>query len=349
MAAGGRALGAPAGVRAWELRDPLLRDLMAFQEANVEPMDYNEELLLAVPDETLDAIGWSRDELALVQQWYFMDENITAEAFRVLSAALPRRTLWQRAGDAVGKLGAFFAATPRYALWLAALGLLAALCALLPGRYTRWAALLGLLATVGMLGYLAFAGRFLARAADCALFPATALLGLLALDGLRGLPHGAGRRLAALCQKALALLALGGYGLGTVRVLGDRPDRVSAQREADLETQALLEPDVLFVRTPNLLRDTRILPAVPNGVPGNILIWGDWYCRTPSWHHQLALYGVDGQHFTGADFLSPNLRFVTAGDPPQDELVRYISAAAGREVRAVKEATRGDLAFWRFE
>ena len=102
------------------------------------------------------------------------------------------------------------------------------------------------------------------------------------------------------------------------------------------------------MRTPDLLRDTRLFPDVSAGIPDNTLIWGDWLCRTPGWNAQLARFGFDPEGFAAADFLSEAILFVTADDEPPQALVDYISHGAGRPVTAQLVAARGDLRFFAF-
>ena len=140
-----------------------------------------------------------------------------------------------------------------------------------------------------MLVYLAWQGRFLGRAVDCALVPAAAVTACLAMAGWPAASRQRART-AALCLCALLLLPAGMQLKQTLYTLTRRPDIVSPTREADLEAYALENPDRLIVRTPDLLRDTRLFPDVSAGVPDNTMIWGDWLCRTPGWNAQLERY-----------------------------------------------------------
>ncbi len=222
-----------------------------------------------------------------------------------------------------------------------------AIAALSPALLVRLAALGTTLVTAILLFYLAYQGRFLSRAVDCALFPAAVLLCSLAAHALRSLVGR--RRLAAVL---LLLLCLGGTAIHarmTLRLLSDRPDQISATREADLEAYALAHPDQLILRTPNLLRDTRLMPDVSNGIPANIMIWGDWNCRTPSWYLQLEKLGFDGRHFTAGDFLRDNLLFVTEQEAPPEELMQYLREGTGTAVRYELADIQGELRFFRFE
>ena len=331
-----------------ETSDPEIQELIHFQDANAGPMDYAEDRLMSVSDDVLAEIGWTRSELALVQQWYFMDENITPEAFEVLDAALSSdTTLASRLAQTLDTLFSFFSSQPRYVLCCAILLLLALLSFISDSVLTRLAALGSIALAAAMLCYLAFQGRFLSRAADCALFPAAVLLCVLAARAA-GSPASAKKKALAVCIAVICCACTLLHAGMTSDLLSDRPDFVSASREATLEEYALAHPHKLLLRTPNLLRDTRLFPDVSSGTPTNIMIWGDWNCRTPSWYDQLEKLGFDGRHFTAADFLNENLLFVTEQSAPPAELLAYIHEFTGLDVTYELTDTSGDLHFFRF-
>lgn len=335
-------------IQSAETSDPEIQELIHFQDANAGPMDYAEDRLMSVGDDVLAKIGWTRSELALVQQWYFMDENITPEAFEVLDAALSSDTsLASRLMQTLGTLFDFFGSQPRYVLCCVILLLLALLSFLSDSFLTRLAALGSVALAAAMLCYLAFQGRFLSRAADCALFPAAVLLCVLAARAA-GSPLSAKKKAFAVCIAVICFACTLLHAGMTRDLLSDRPDYVSASREATLEAYALDHPDKLLLRTPNLLRDTRLFPDVSSGTPTNIMIWGDWNCRTPSWYDQLEKLGFDGRHFTAADFLKENLLFVTEQTAPPAELLAYIHEFTGLDVTYELTDTSGDLHFFRF-
>ena len=336
------------GVRLWEKRE--YQAFFDFHDARTELMDYHSEALDGVSQETLDALGWDASEVELVRQWYFMDKNITAEALRLICKGGSQPSATERIQAIPGTLRTFFGESGAYLFSVALLALLAALACLAPREgagVVRLTALAALGLFAAMLVYLAWKGRFLARAVDCALLPAAAVTACLAMAGW---PAASRRRAraAALCLCALLLLPAGMELKQTLHTLTRRPDIVSLTREMDLEAYALENPDRLIVRTPDLLRDTRLFPDVAAGVPDNTMIWGDWLCRTPGWNAQLARFGFDPESFTAADFLSEALLFVTADDEPPQALMDYISHGAGRPVTAQLVATRGDLRFFAF-
>lgn len=336
------------GVRLWEKRE--YQAFFDFHDARTELMDYHSEALDGVSQETLDALGWDASEVELVRQWYFMDKNITAEALRLICKGGSQPSATERIQAIPGTLRTFFGESGAYLFSVALLALLAALACLAPREgagVVRLTALAALGLFAAMLVYLAWKGRFLARAVDCALLPAAAVTACLAMAGW---PAASRRRAraAALCLCALLLLPAGMELKQTLHTLTRRPDIVSLTREMDLEAYALENPDRLIVRTPDLLRDTRLFPDVAAGVPDNTMIWGDWLCRTPGWNAQLARFGFDPESFTAADFLSEALLFVTADDEPPQALMDYISHGAGRPVTAQLVAARGDLRFFAF-
>ena len=315
------------GVRLWEKRE--YAAFFDFHDARTELMDY---------------------EVELVRQWYFMDENITADALRLIQNGSAQASLTERLQNVPRTLRNFFEENPAYLFSVLLVVVLTVLACLVPhgsAGLTRLTALAALGLFAAMLVYLAWRGRFLGRAVDCALLPAAAVAACLAVSGL---PLASRRRTrtAVLCLCALLLLPAGMQLKQTLYTLTRRPDIVSPTREADLEAYALEHPDRLIVRTPDLLRDTRLFPDVSAGIPDNTLIWGDWLCRTPGWNAQLARFGFDPEGFVAADFLSEAILFVTADDEPPQALVDYISHGAGRPVTAHLVAARGDLRFFAF-
>ncbi|MDD3334022.1 MAG: hypothetical protein PHI98_00755 [Eubacteriales bacterium] len=343
-------------LRAIEERDPAIGELVAFQDANTAPMDYDDSVLQALSDDTLAQTGWSRAELALIRQWYFMDENITADAFnRLNDATVSSVSLSARVAQAFSTLVHFYAENTRYLTAAGWLLLLCLLCVLAHKRgtpllLTAAASILCVLLTAAMLLFLAYQGRFLARAADCALIPAAAMLSCSCMMSMAGWSTQKGAKKIAVVAAIVLCLSMAGVNLlETKEVLSDRPDVVSATRESDLETYGLENPEMLILRTPDLLRDTRLLPDVKDGMAINLMIWGDWYCRTPSWYRQLELFGFDGRRFTATDFLRDNLLFATADLTPPQELLTYIEEEAGRPVVATLYGERGELRFFRFE
>lgn len=198
-----------AGVRLWEKHE--YASFFEFHDARIELMDYHPEALDSVPQETLDALGWDASETELVRQWYFMDKNITADALRLIQEGGEQTTVMERLGAVPETLRGFFAENPAYLFSVALLALMAALACLAPREGAGAVRLTGLAALglfAAMLLYLAWRGRFLARAVDCALVPAAAVTGCLAIAGWQAASRRRARA-AALCLCALLLLPAG--------------------------------------------------------------------------------------------------------------------------------------------
>jgi len=307
LAIGALVFGLLISLRAVEITLRGQGESLRWHQALTQLMDYHGSAFDRVADRDLDALGldWSRAELALVREWYFMDANITTQAIEYLAqldaSANPQGLA--RLPAAAQTIGTFLRMETGYYLFG---GVLAALCAacfwicLQPGRRTpaerrnvpaALAASGSLALAVGMVLYLAWRGRILPRGADCALFPAAALLLGILLGEKRpeavftpSLPDSASftqptnkPRLRA-GVSALLLLLCAGFGLQsflhTSRLLHARPDRVSPTRQAALEAYGLVNPDRLILYSPDLLRDTRLFPDVSAGIPANLVIWG---------------------------------------------------------------------------
>ena len=348
--------------RVMSFSTPELQEYYHYMNASNELMDYHEDALKNATEETLAKVGWSEAERQLVVQSFFMDENINTETLTAIVEAEPSRPLMEHLQSALSGIGDFLQRNPRDALLLAAAVLLCGMALLLCRRgVDRATALCALLGALLMIFYLGWRGRVLGRAVECALFPAIAIPAQLMLCNTGSVLRRAVAQAAPAFQPlplwrrvAAGLLAIGllsvsaVYTRTTVGLLRAHPDSVSQQREDDLEHYALSHPDTLIMRTPDLLRDTRLLPTAPDGVPGNIILWGDWYCRTPNWYAQLEKYGFDGRHFTPADYLRDTLRFASEGEVPE-ALLTYLSEGLETPVRAVLTDTCGTLNFYRFE
>ena len=340
------ALAALAGVRTLEVQVRGLQPEVDWHAARTSLMDFTafqEEPALALAADS----GLLPAEVELVRQWYFLDGTLTAPVLTRLADAYP-----QASPNPVGALAAFVGENPRYGYTLLALLALCGLCLIGERKRAPWVGLVAVAALLGallLMALLGWRGRLLMRAADAALLPCGALLACLALrKGFPGRDARLPRRIAFIL---LALLLFGSVALNarlTFHAVTRAPDTVSMQREADLESYALNNPETLVVRSPNLLRDTRLNPDVSGGVPGNILLWGDWTCHTPSWNRQLAAYGFDAAAFSPADWLKPNILLAAAEASDTDDLRAYLTDALGVQVTAVAVAQEGTLQYYRF-
>ncbi|MEG1677855.1 MAG: hypothetical protein RR379_09295 [Clostridia bacterium] len=360
--------GVLTGIRELDAAAHQSKEYVAWNEARIDLFDYTSFEQNVTPALTAQS-GLSANELALIREWYFMDEAITAEALTTLAQAYDQ----QARPSPFETLLRFFSGNKRYLCTAALLLMLLFLCAACHTKGSRgWnvlAALLGVLGAAVLLLYLCKQGRVLARVVDCVLLPCAALLFGVAMDSLSGFrrpvqaeamadqaaksavsrgPLPLGKRLAILVACVLCLVCMGASTMLTKRAISDRPDTLSQQREAELEAFALQNPDLLIVRTPNLLRDTRLFPDVSAGIPINLMIWGDWNCRTPTWFAQLALFGIDGEHFTARDWLHPSIVFVTDADAPPKALTAHIEETVKAPISVQQIGQTATLRFYQF-
>jgi len=329
-----------AGVREWEITARGERDTLTWQQKRIELFDYTSFEQNSAPAVESES-GLTETQTQLVQQWYFWDMDIDAEALTAMREAYEG----EEKDGVFQKLGDFLKASPRYVYAIAFL-LLLTLWVFLGDDRSRLSSLAALLALAGglvMLIYLCWRGRVLFRGLDTVFFPCGAILLALALRT----PAPAKKLLSAILCAALVLV-VGADALLTLDVLDERPDYVSQQREAELEAYALRNPDKLVVRTPNLLRDTRLMPDVSGGLPVNTAIWGDWYCRMPGWHAQLERYGFDSADFHLSDWADSPLVFAASEDAPPQLLMDGIAESLGTSVRYEKIGTEGTLSFFSF-
>jgi hypothetical protein len=197
-------------------------------------------------------------------------------------------------------------------------------------------ALLGLGLCVALLGYLAWQGRLPMRAGISALFPSAAFLYCLfffcagpASTARDRSPKRTPAFLWAVVAVCLALSA--GAGIQTARALNPPSDSEQEERAVipvDLDAYALENPGVLIICDLSLTGDNRLFPDTAEGIPGNVMFWGGYPARSPSWLRQLAQYGIDGAAFTPLDFLRENVVLASTDGQPWESLITYIDESS---------------------
>ena len=342
-----------AGVRAAEIDLRGLRGFLDWQRARIQLFDYSSFTAEQTP-ETLEKLGWSPAKMTLVSYWFFMDSDISTEAFQILYEAQPEAsyTFGDRLAGIPQALDFIWRAEPpyRYACWaLLALWAFALLAPQAgnqpPGRSRRaanWQKITTLLALplgAAMLLYLAYQGRLPARAAASVLFPLGAFLclGLFPWPGSEARSSVPGRTPVLAGCRVIALaacLALCGFSANaTAQRLLTKPDpeaQASSVAPSQLDEFAIDNPDVIIIYDLALgLGDRRLFPDTSAGVPGNTLFWGGWPARSPSWLYQLAQYGIDGNAFTAHDFLRDNLVLASTDGAPWESMMAYVGEAVG--------------------
>lgn len=316
-----------------------MREHLRWQVSSGNVLDYVG--MKDVSPETIEKLGWSEAERELVQQWYMLDQNITADAYDALYAdqlTHVDQSLAGRFGLAAATLSTALESQELFArtLLLLLLAAVISLCALVPRKGERlWPALFvtaTLLFAAGMLCYLASKGRLPLRAMLMPVLPAAGMLFCLLPACLSPKPKGTGKALEVLAACACVALTLW-YAVPSAQAYEPIvPDAEAGETSiyADLFEFAQENPDMLIIYDLSLFADTRMFPDLSGGVPQNLLCWGTWTARSPAMYAQLAAFGIDGEHFTASDFLRENVCLASGVlDPPPLSLLSYLQAELG--------------------
>lgn len=330
--------------RALEIRLKQKQDALQWQQARSQVLDYIN--LKSLPSEALESVGWTDEQRILLDKWNTMDEAISTEALRSVRKNWYNSETTTTAGAAIEDLrwrSPWFVQTM---VVLFGLGLFALFCAFRNRRENPWLPL-ALLMT-GLLCflffcYLALKGRLPYRAVTVALLPAAAMV--FCLLGECPLPTARkGWRAALGILLAVSMAAPLPALLGAVR---RRRSPWAYNAHADMDAQALAHPDLLLIYSTELVNDMRMFPDTSQGVPQNLTFWGGWSRGSDEYNAKLAAFGLDGEHFTAADWLQPELRFISLKEAPDEALLAYLRSELG-PVEWEAEKVSAGLYFFRF-
>ncbi len=337
-------LGGLAAAREAEIQLKEKRTYLDWQQARISVIDYIN--LETLPKEALDTVGWTDEQRILLDKWNTMDEAISTEALRSVRKNWYNSETTTTAGAAIEDLrwrSPWFVQTM---VVLFGLGLFALFCAFRNRRQNPWLPL-ALLMT-GLLCflffcYLALKGRLPYRAVTVALLPAAAMV--FCLLGECPLPTARkGWRAALGILLAVSMAAPLPALLGAVR---RRRSPWDYNAHADMDAQALAHPDLLLIYSTELVNDMRMFPDMSQGVPQNLTFWGGWSRGSDEYNAKLAAFGLDGEHFTAADWLRPALRFISLKEAPDEALLAYLRSELG-PVEWEAEKVSAGLYFFRF-
>lgn len=330
--------------RALEIRLKQKQDALQWQQARSQVLDYIN--LKSLPSEALESVGWTDEQRILLDKWNTMDEAISTEALRSVRKNWYNSETTTTAGAAIEDLrwrSPWFVQTM---VVLFGLGLFALFCAFRNRRENPWLPL-ALLMT-GLLCflffcYLALKGRLPYRAVTVALLPAAAMV--FCLLGECPLPTARkGWRAALGILLAVSMAAPLPALLGAVR---RRRSPWDYNAHADMDAQALTHPDLLLIYSTELVNDMRMFPDTSQGVPQNLTFWGGWSRGSDEYNAKLAAFGLDGEHFTAADWLRPELRFISLKEEPDETLLAYLRSELGT-IQWEAEKVSAGLYFFRF-
>lgn len=337
-------LGGLAAAREAEIQLKEKRTYLDWQQARISVIDYIN--LETLPKEALDTVGWTDEQRILLDKWNTMDEAISTEALRSVRKNWYNSETTTSAGAAIEDLRCRSPWFVRTMVVLFGLGLFALFCAFRNRRENPWLPLALLL--TGLLCflffcYLALKGRLPYRAVTVALLPAAAMV--FCLLGECPLPTARkGWRAALGILLAVSMAAPLPALLGAVR---RRRSPWDYNAHADMDAQSLAHPELLLIYSTELVNDMRMFPDMSQGVPQNLTFWGGWSRGSDEYNAKLAAFGLDGEHFTAADWLRPELRFISLKEAPDEALLAYLRSELG-PVEWEAEKVSAGLYFFRF-
>lgn len=344
-----------AGGRALEIKARGMEEYMRWQDASSEVMDYTN--VVELPESLLEEVGWSPAEAALINEWYFMDRNITADAFEKIAAynaSQDTAGVGAKLSNAVRVVGELARKEPvaRRSLWVLLAALLLAAAGLAwKGKRVLWQGLCllgGIALAAALLLYLGWRGRLPLRAGLTAFLPLAALtFGMLPMC----LPEkmtGAGRA-ALLGLAALTLAATAFYAVPAMQSLAkvavkEEDETTFLNPTMDLDELAAENPDILYIYDPTLAADTRMFPSTAFGTPENVLFWGGWNARSPQYREVLGAFGIDSEDMDATIFLREDVclaRGVLSPDPVA--LINYLSELCGGDVEYMQDTDWGGV------
>ncbi len=119
----------------------------------------------------------------------------------------------------------------------------------------------------------------------------------------------------------------------------------SSVNMADLDAYALENPDILFIHDLSQLGDTRLFPHTPADLAGNVLFWGGYTVRTPSWYRTLEKYGLS--ELNGSIFLRENVLLASTDPEPWPSLMAYIAESTDQPLEWAYETSIGYVNIFR--
>ena len=282
--------------------------------------------------------------MTLLHNWYTMEEAISTEAFSYVRQNEYNAETRTTPGAAILD---FRMRTPLIALSLVFLFLIGVGC--LMGLWLRrkglWTCLTLLAAAGGclvLLAYLAIQGRLPFRAVMVPVLPAAALVFCLIPDCLPD------RRwfVRAFCAMLVLLTAV--YTIPTAQGVRHKESPWDYNTHAAMDQIALQNPDLLFIYSNELVNDMRMFPDFSNGIPHNLMFWGGWQRGSPEYRSKVEAFGLDSDHFTPADWLRPELRYLTLEEEPHPALVAHLRETLGENLRWEQEKMDIALYAYRF-
>jgi len=356
---GALSFGLLAGARAVEIKTLDQENFLQWQKARTRLFDYT-YFTQNTSVELMEEAGWSPAEFHLVTQWFFMNQNISTEAFDTLYSAQPEAAgttflsfFSQKLPHAIQTLLSFYAANPSYFFACGLLHLIALLSLLrLKGdSLSSLFAPLGLLLGAVILFYLGYQRRLPMRAAVSIIFPCAAFQFCLCLRCQKETDEWPRRGRAFITFICFCALGMAVLSMSQTILLLKRPATHEVEARSaipvDLDAFALKNPECLIIYDFSLVADQRLFPDTSKGIPTNLMFWGGWPARSPSWLHQLSQYGIDDNALDASVFLQDHVLCASIYEEPGKALLNYVDESVEGDIGWSFHSKHGDIYFFK--
>lgn len=329
------ALGGMVAFREWEIQSNDAQAYLDWHDARSMVMDFHN--IYNVPQEAIDMVGWDEATRNAVRKWFFLDADVTTEAFQTLDRYMVEhdtRTFTDRFASVGTQLSEMWRDFPMDMRCLGLIALSVLLCLLFAilrkkGRVVLSLAVVLVLCAL-MTVYLGYVQRLPLRAFMMIMLP-------LAAFAFAFLPEVLSEKLPA---NALCLVLCAAWSVfclvGVVPSLlpSEEEELVLGSAMADLEEYALMEPDSLILYDITLSgSDMRALPDYSEGVPHNLTFWGGWGMRSAESVKLFESFDIDVFNCDPETFLRDDVFLATGAiDPPPTLMLDWISAKTGKDV-----------------
>ena len=329
------ALGGMVAFREWEIAANDAQDYIDWHNARSMVMDFHN--IYNVPQEAIDMVGWDDATRNAVRKWFFLDADVTTEAFQTLDQYMVEhdtRTFMDRFASVGTQAAEMFKNFPMDMRCLGLIALAVVLCLVfaVSDKQGRIAVSMLVVLALGaaMTIYLGYMQRLPLRAFMMIALPCAAF-------AFAFLPEVLPEKLPVnvLCLGLCAAWSVFCL-IGVVPSLlpSEEEELVLGSAMADLEEYALMEPDSLILYDITLSgSDMRALPDYSEGVPHNLTFWGGWGMRSAESVKLFESFGIDVFNCDPETFLRDDV-FLATGyvDPPPQLMLDWLSAKTGKDV-----------------
>jgi len=328
------------------------QSFVAWQQARIDVIDYID--LHQISEKTLEQIGWTSNDVQLLEQWYTLDSMYETKDFQHIANTHKDTKRYATPGIAIEQ---FRLHHPLIFATMIVLILLGGVCLIGIGISSSCRHAIVALCAVGslcgiLLLYLAWTGRLIVRSSMVAVLPAAALLFclfpecLLQFQSTSRFQTPLFRRLFLFALCMVVSLCTVFCFIPIAHSTRYIPPKWDYNTYAARDAAALNNPDLLFIYSGEIVNDLRVFPDFSKGIPANLLTWGGWMSHSEEYNAKLKAFGLDGEQFSAQSWLHPSVRLLTLDKQPKAELLTYLQEKLEQHV--FWEGVPVDEALWSY-